>query len=79
MNDNISPRIPETNDPHRNSIPVNVLKTARYEPLSSSGATSYMYATLAFIDDAIQNPKANWDEEKEKEYLTQMKELYQEV
>ena len=30
-------------------------------------------------DDAIQNPKANWDEEKEKEYLAQMKELYQKV
>jgi len=30
-------------------------------------------------DDTIQNPKANWDEEKEKEYLVQMKELYQKV
>ena len=30
-------------------------------------------------DDTIQNPKANWDEEKEKEYLAQMKELYQKV
>jgi hypothetical protein len=30
-------------------------------------------------DDAIRNPKANWDEEKEKEYLAQMKELYQKV
>jgi len=27
--------------------------------------------------DAIQNPKANWDEEKEKEYLQQMKEFYE--
>ena len=28
-------------------------------------------------EEAIQNPKANWDEEKEKEYLQQMKALYQ--
>ena len=28
-------------------------------------------------DEAIQNPKANWDESKEKIYLRQMKELYQ--
>ena len=28
-------------------------------------------------DEAIQNPKANWDENKEKEYLQQMKEVYQ--
>ena len=27
--------------------------------------------------DAIQNPRANWDETKEKEYLTQMKEHYE--
>ena len=27
--------------------------------------------------EAIQNPKANWDENKEKEYLTQMKEHYE--
>ena len=27
-------------------------------------------------EEAIQNPKANWDENKEKEYLIQMKELY---
>ena len=27
--------------------------------------------------EAIQNPKANWDESKEKEYLEQMKALYQ--
>ena len=28
-------------------------------------------------DETIQNPKANWDENKEKEYLQQMKEFYQ--
>ncbi len=28
-------------------------------------------------DEAVQNPKANWDENKEKEYLQQMKEFYQ--
>tara|TARA_R100000008_G_scaffold19975_1_gene10290 strand:+ start:2964 stop:3359 length:396 start_codon:yes stop_codon:yes gene_type:complete len=27
-------------------------------------------------DEAVQNPMANWDEEKEKEYAEQMKELY---
>tara|TARA_Y100000592_G_scaffold95898_1_gene163326 strand:- start:291 stop:686 length:396 start_codon:yes stop_codon:yes gene_type:complete len=27
-------------------------------------------------DEAIANPKANWDENKEKDYLEQMKELY---
>lgn len=27
-------------------------------------------------EEAIQNPKANWDEEKEKEYIRQQKELY---
>jgi hypothetical protein len=27
-------------------------------------------------DEAIQNPKGNWDETKEKEYLQQMKEFY---
>ena len=27
-------------------------------------------------DDTIQNPKGNWDEIKEKEYLQQMKEFY---
>ena len=27
-------------------------------------------------DEAIQNPRANWDETKEKEYLSQMQELY---
>jgi len=26
--------------------------------------------------EAIQNPKSNWDEEKEKEYITQQRELY---
>ena len=26
--------------------------------------------------EAIANPKANWDENKEKEYLQQMKDLY---
>ena len=28
-------------------------------------------------DEAVQNPRANWDEEKEKEYLEQSKEFYQ--
>ena len=27
-------------------------------------------------DEAIKNPKANWGEEKEKEYLSQMREFY---
>ena len=27
-------------------------------------------------DEAIQNPRANWDEIKEREYLEQMQELY---
>tara|TARA_B100000131_G_C17859395_1_gene509381 strand:+ start:317 stop:715 length:399 start_codon:yes stop_codon:yes gene_type:complete len=27
-------------------------------------------------DEAIKNPRADWDEEKEKEYLEQMKSLY---
>lgn len=27
-------------------------------------------------EDAIVNPRANWDEEKEKQYLDQMKEFY---
>ena len=27
-------------------------------------------------EDAIKNPRADWDEEKEKEYLQQMRELY---
>jgi len=28
-------------------------------------------------EEAIQNPRANWDEDKEKDYLQQMEELYQ--
>ena len=28
-------------------------------------------------DEAVSNPRANWSEEKEKEYLQQMKALYQ--
>jgi len=35
-------------------------------------AISQKYGT-----EAIQNPKANWDENKEKEYLEQSKEFYQ--
>ena len=27
--------------------------------------------------EAVQNPRANWDEDKEKEYLEQMRELYE--
>ena len=27
--------------------------------------------------EAVQNPKGNWDEEKEKEYLEQLKKLYE--
>ena len=27
-------------------------------------------------DEAIQNPKANWDDEKEKDYLEQIKKSY---
>jgi hypothetical protein len=27
-------------------------------------------------DEAIQNPKANWNQEKEKEYLKQIKKVY---
>jgi hypothetical protein len=30
-------------------------------------------------DEAVQNPRANWDEIKEKEYLEQMRELYQKI
>ena len=30
-------------------------------------------------DDTIQNPRANWDEEKEKKYLSQMKEFYKKI
>ena len=29
--------------------------------------------------EAIQNPKANWDETKEEEYLQQMREFYQKI
>ena len=29
-------------------------------------------------DEAIQNPKANWDEDKEKEYLSEIKKIYKE-
>ena len=32
--------------------------------------------TKKYGKEAIQNPRANWDEIKEKEYLQQMKELY---
>ena len=28
-------------------------------------------------DETVQNPKANWDENKEKEYLQQMRKLYE--
>ena len=30
-------------------------------------------------EEAVQNPRANWDEEKEKEYLSQMKEFYKKI
>ena len=30
-------------------------------------------------DDATQNPKANWDPEKEREYIKQSKEFYEKV
>ncbi|MEK9769819.1 MAG: hypothetical protein VW683_12935 [Betaproteobacteria bacterium] len=30
-------------------------------------------------DEAIANPRANWDEEREKDYLQQMKEFYKKV
>lgn len=29
--------------------------------------------------EAVANPRANWDEEKEKEYLSQMREFYQKI
>ena len=32
--------------------------------------------TQKYGEEAIQNPKANWDTEKEKVYLEQMRELY---
>ena len=42
---------------------------------------NYIAATEKAIKDkygevAIQNPMSNWDEDKEKEYLQQIKELY---
>ena len=30
-------------------------------------------------EEAVQNPRANWDEEKEKEYLSQMKVFYKNI
>ena len=30
-------------------------------------------------NEAIQHPKADWDQDKEKEYLSQMKELYDKI
>ena len=30
-------------------------------------------------EETIQNPRANWDEEKEKAYLSQMREFYQKI
>ena len=30
-------------------------------------------------DEAVQNPRANWDENKEKDYLEQMREFYQKI
>ena len=30
-------------------------------------------------EETVQNPRANWDEEKEKEYLSQMKEFYKKI
>ena len=30
-------------------------------------------------EEAIQNPRANWTEEKEKQYLEQMSEMYKKV
>jgi hypothetical protein len=32
--------------------------------------------TKKYGEETIQNPRANWDETKEKEYLVQMRELY---
>ena len=37
-------------------------------------AISEMYGS-----EAVANPRANWDEEKEKEYLSQMREFYQKI
>ena len=33
--------------------------------------------TDKYGDDAVRNPKASWDDEREKEYLDQIKELYE--
>jgi len=30
-------------------------------------------------EDTVANPRANWDEEKEKEYLSQMKDFYKKI
>ena len=30
-------------------------------------------------DETIQNPRANWDDDKEREYLSQMKEFYKKI
>tara|TARA_R100000008_G_scaffold83718_1_gene69523 strand:+ start:2653 stop:3051 length:399 start_codon:yes stop_codon:yes gene_type:complete len=30
-------------------------------------------------EEAVQNPRANWDKDKEKEYLEQMKEFYKKI
>ena len=35
--------------------------------------------TEKYGEDTIQNPRANWDEEREKEYLQQMKEFYKKI
>jgi len=35
--------------------------------------------TERYGEDTIQNPRANWDDEKEKEYLEQMKEFYKKI
>ena len=45
---------------------------------------NYIAATANAIaekygEEAVANPRANWNDEKEKEYLSQMRELYQKV
>ena len=35
--------------------------------------------TERYGEDTIQNPRANWDDEKEKEYLEQLKEFYKKI
>ena len=35
--------------------------------------------TEKYGEEAVQNPRANWDEEREKEYLEQMKEFYKKI